>query len=162
MNQHHFALLLLMEVFTFPHRREADRIWACLDYVFELPNPAMPQTDKARWVVTEVRNKMGIYLDARQVRAPKGMVMSPGPSQPVKVGKIKAPEAELPQSSFGIQTFFVAPGATAGLNRAADIGVAKPQGPVNDAHVALMADEKMVDIDWVCLLSDLSAIDFTS
>ena len=153
LNQYHFALLLLMEVFTFPHRREAPRIWACLDYVFETPNPAMSQTDKARWIVTEVRNKMGIYLDARQVRAPKGMAMmspslSPSPSQPAKVGKMQAAPSGLMQSSLGVQTFFVAPGVP---KQAVDISVSKPQGPVQVAHVAPMAEDKVVDIDWVCL-----------
>lgn len=31
--QYHTAFLLLMEVYVYPQRKEADRIWACLDYV---------------------------------------------------------------------------------------------------------------------------------
>ncbi|KAL8951331.1 MAG: hypothetical protein Q9222_002696 [Ikaeria aurantiellina] len=71
--QYHSALLLLMEVFAFPSRKEADRIWRCLDYVFEIP-PHIPKHQKGRWVMTEVRDKMGIYIASRKVMAPASML----------------------------------------------------------------------------------------
>ncbi len=156
LNQYHYALLLLMEVFAFPQRREADRIWACLDYVFETPNPHTPKTEKARWVVTEVRNKMGIYVDARKVRAPKEMMLRFGQGPPLGVGKMKG-GAELAQSSLGAATLFAPPMAPAAVRQAAGVaaGVAPPQGKANAAPVAPMMDDKMVDIDWVCLFFGL-------
>merc|ERR1712093_639699 len=33
--QYHTAFLLLMEIYVYPQRKEADRIWTCLDYIFE-------------------------------------------------------------------------------------------------------------------------------
>ncbi|PGH13032.1 hypothetical protein AJ80_06516 [Polytolypa hystricis UAMH7299] len=35
--QYHTAFLLLYEVNQFPMRKESDRIWSCLDYLFEIP-----------------------------------------------------------------------------------------------------------------------------
>ena len=168
LNQYHYALLLLMEVFAFPQRREADRIWACLDYVFETPNPNLSKTEKARWVVTEVRNKMGIYVDARKVRAPKDMTLrfgqSPplgvGQGPPVRVGKMKAEAAQSSLSSLGPVTFFVPPqslgrqGASAGAGANAGINVAPAQAntiitPPASQPGSGGGDDKMVDIDWV-------------
>jgi hypothetical protein len=152
LNQYHYALLLLVEVFAFPQRREASRIWACLDYVFETPNPGMSQTDKARWVVTEVRNKMGIYVDARKVRAPKEMMLRFRQGPALGVGKMKG-GAELAQSSLGAATFYAPPMAPTAVRQTAGGAVAQPYEKSNAAPVAPMVDDKMVDIDWVCLIS---------
>lgn len=46
LQQYHTAFLLLTEVFYYPQRKEADRIWACLDYIFET-NRAEGRRDKA-------------------------------------------------------------------------------------------------------------------
>ncbi|KAI4143111.1 MAG: hypothetical protein LQ341_003010 [Variospora aurantia] len=81
--QYHSALLLLMEVFAFPNRREADRIWRCLDYVFEIP-PHIPKDQKGRWVMTEVRDKMGIYIASRKVMAPSSMLERIGSHSPAR------------------------------------------------------------------------------
>ena len=154
LNQYHYALLLLMEVFAFPQRREADRIWACLDYVFETPNPNLPKTEKARWVVTEVRNKMGIYVDARKVRAPKDMTLRFGQGPALGVGKMKAEVAQSSLSSLGVATFYAPPQVPSlGLQGSGGVvGVAQVQRvtpPLAGPPVGV--DDKMVDIDWVCL-----------
>ena len=153
LNQYHYALLLLVEVFAFPQLREADRIWACLDYVFETPNTTMPKTEKARWVVTEVRNKMGIYVDARKVRAPMDMTLRFGQGPPLRIGKMKA-GTELAQSSLGAATFY-APPMTPSLGGKQVVGgmTQPPQGSAQVAPVTgpPMGDGRMVDIDWVCL-----------
>ncbi|KAL9610993.1 MAG: hypothetical protein Q9167_004338 [Letrouitia subvulpina] len=61
------------------HLGQADRIWASLDYVFDIP-PHIPKDQKARWVVTQVRDKMGIYISARRVIPPASMLEHiPGP-----------------------------------------------------------------------------------
>ncbi|KAL8650626.1 MAG: hypothetical protein Q9210_003712, partial [Variospora velana] len=81
--QYHSALLLLVEIFAFPNRREADRIWRCLDYVFEIP-PHIPKDQKGRWVMTEVRDKMGIYIASRKVIAPSSMLERIGSHSPAR------------------------------------------------------------------------------
>lgn len=79
--QYHSALLLLREVFILPNRKEADRIWRCLDYVFEIP-PHIHKEQKARWVMTQVRDKMGIYIASRKVMAPSSMLERMGSYSP--------------------------------------------------------------------------------
>lgn len=70
-----------MEIFAFPNRKEADRIWRCLDYVFEIP-PNIPKDQKGRWVMSEVRDKMGIYIASRKVMAPSSMLERIGSQSP--------------------------------------------------------------------------------
>lgn len=70
--QYHIGFLLLLEIFAFPMRKEADRIWACLDYIFEVP-PQISRENKGRWIITQVRDKTSIYQSARKTRAPTGL-----------------------------------------------------------------------------------------
>ncbi|KAK5155692.1 hypothetical protein LTR04_005796 [Oleoguttula sp. CCFEE 6159] len=69
LQQYHSALLLLLDVYESPMRKEADRIWKCLDYVFELP-PNLCRDDKARLVLGDLRDKTTAYRTLRKVRAP--------------------------------------------------------------------------------------------
>lgn len=94
--QYHSALLLLMEIFAFPNRKEADRIWRCLDYVFEIP-PHIPKDQKGRWVMSEVRDKMGIYIASRKVMAPSSMLERIGSHSPRTTSTASTP----PSSSVG-------------------------------------------------------------
>lgn len=78
--QYHIGFLLLLEIFAFPMRKEADRIWACLDYIFEVPPhlsrevpPHLSRENKGRWIITQVRDKTAIYQGARKTRAPTGL-----------------------------------------------------------------------------------------
>ena len=70
--QYHIGFLLLLEIFAFPTRKEADRIWACLDYIFEVP-PQLSRENKGRWIITQVRDKTASYQGARKTRAPTGL-----------------------------------------------------------------------------------------
>lgn len=72
LSQYHTAFLLLAEIFTYPNRREADRIWNVIDYVFEVA-PELDRDQKARLILTEIRDRWGAYRDARKVRAPTVM-----------------------------------------------------------------------------------------
>ena len=82
--QYQTAFLLLVEVFAYPMRKEADRIWHVLDYVFEVP-PGLERERKARLIITEIRDRLGIYRDARKLRAPLGMLQHLGVQAPRKV-----------------------------------------------------------------------------
>ncbi|KAL9025620.1 MAG: hypothetical protein Q9196_005588 [Gyalolechia fulgens] len=79
--QYHTALLLLIEIFANPKRKEADRIWRSLDYVFDIPRH-IPKDQKGRWVMTEIRDKMGIYIASRKVMAPSSMLERIGSHSP--------------------------------------------------------------------------------
>ena len=70
--QYHTALLLLIEVSTYPMRREADRMWRCLDYVFEV-EPLLSRTEKARLIFNRIRQQSAAYHVLRKVRVPTTM-----------------------------------------------------------------------------------------
>jgi len=72
MQQYHTAFLLLMEVYIYPQRKEADRIWACLDYIFEC-DPNENRRAKGLRVLSELQQKTAIYQSMRGMRAPVQM-----------------------------------------------------------------------------------------
>ncbi len=95
---------------------------------------------------------MGIYVDARKVRAPKEMMLRFRQGPALGVGKMKG-GAELAQSSLGAATFYAPPMAPTAVRQTAGGAVAQPYEKSNAAPVVPMVDDKMVDIDWVCLIS---------
>ncbi|KAL1986541.1 hypothetical protein VTN96DRAFT_6119 [Rasamsonia emersonii] len=86
-HNYHTALLLLMDVYYHPMRREADRIWRCLDYVYETPpaplQPGMTRREmvehrerKARMILTQLRDRMSVYRAMRKMKYPPAMADS--------------------------------------------------------------------------------------
>jgi hypothetical protein len=67
--QYHAAFLLLMEVYVYPNLKEGDRIWACLDWIFEC-DPTENRGLKARKVLSELQRKTAVYQSMRGMRAP--------------------------------------------------------------------------------------------
>jgi len=59
-------------VYAAPERYYIDRIWKCLDHVFELPSDVDRRT-KARSILTEVMHKTELYHNLRRVRVPKSI-----------------------------------------------------------------------------------------
>ncbi|KAF3480396.1 uncharacterized protein GIQ15_05743 [Arthroderma uncinatum] len=87
-NQYHVAFLILVEVWAYPMRKEADRIWRCLDYVFETPSTPAPlgsagksarhqlimqRDNKARLILEQLRDRMEAYREMRKLRVPISM-----------------------------------------------------------------------------------------
>lgn len=79
-NQWQTAFLLLVEIYTYPMRKEADRIWNIIDYVFE-PDRSLSRSMKGRILLSELRDKTAIYRDIRKVRAPVSMLKRLSQSQ---------------------------------------------------------------------------------
>lgn len=69
LQQYHTAFLLLMEVYVYPQRKEADRIWHCLDYIFEC-NPSEARRSKGKKILSELQQKTAVYQSMRGMRAP--------------------------------------------------------------------------------------------
>lgn len=67
--QYQIALLLATEVFYRPNHRAAERIWPCLDWVFQL-DPNVPREQKSLQILTEIMSKTNLYMSLRKVRAP--------------------------------------------------------------------------------------------
>ncbi|KAL8660084.1 MAG: hypothetical protein Q9226_000076 [Calogaya cf. arnoldii] len=155
--QYHSALLLLMEIVAFPNRKEADRIWRCLDYVFEIPSN-IPKDQRGRWVMTEVIDKMGIYIASRKVMAPSSMLERIGSqstrsgsttsaSPPAAVGKMRQGNGD---SAYGY-----APGATTQHTQGPETfssGVPSFSSPAPQPAIPVsappMQGDKTIDIDW--------------
>ncbi|KAK3697611.1 hypothetical protein LTR37_017349 [Vermiconidia calcicola] len=66
-NQYHSALLLMVEVYAYPMRKDAARIWKSLDYIFDIP-PHLSPKQKAELVITDLRDRMQVYHEMRKVR----------------------------------------------------------------------------------------------
>jgi hypothetical protein len=108
LQQYHSAFLLLVEVFIYPNIKEADRIWACLDYIYEC-DPHEHRAIKARTVLSELQRKTAVYQSMRGMRAPvvmeKHIGRSPsrisdqakGQGQNTRSFKYDSPSLELPQ-----------------------------------------------------------------
>lgn len=70
--QYHTAFLLLIEIYLYPNRKEADRIWKCLDYIFETEQ-SLPREEKGRIILTQMKEKTGVYQEMRKMRAPASL-----------------------------------------------------------------------------------------
>ncbi|PKS10550.1 hypothetical protein jhhlp_002304 [Lomentospora prolificans] len=73
--QYQIALLLATEVFYNPHGRESGRIWACLDYVFNLDRN-MPSDVKVLHILNEVQTKCAVYNNIRNLKSAPGIKSS--------------------------------------------------------------------------------------
>jgi hypothetical protein len=69
-HQYHTAILLLSELYATPERHFEDRIWDCLDYVFDLPS-SMARRERAQLIFQEIVSKTEYYHSLRRLRAPK-------------------------------------------------------------------------------------------
>lgn len=98
--QYHVAFLLLMEMYVYPHRKEADRIWPCLDYVFET-RPEEERAVKARKILSELQRKTAVYQGMRGMRAPVTMYKHVGqrPARPTELKDSLSPEPAFTTSS---------------------------------------------------------------
>ncbi|KAG4432206.1 hypothetical protein IFR05_012305 [Cadophora sp. M221] len=79
--QYHTAFLLLMEIYVYPQRKEADRIWTCLDYIFET-EASLPRREKGKKILMELQQKTAVYQSMRGMRAPVVMQKHVGQREP--------------------------------------------------------------------------------
>ncbi|CAI7621132.1 unnamed protein product [Penicillium pancosmium] len=84
-HQYHTAFLLLVEVFTYPMRREASRLWRCFDFIFAESLSNVPPLQKnhptlqdiiahrdiiSRYLLTMVCERMQEYRKAKGLKDP--------------------------------------------------------------------------------------------
>ncbi|KAJ0121663.1 fungal specific transcription factor domain-containing protein [Diaporthe amygdali] len=81
--QYQASLILATEMFYYPNHQEANRIWMCLDYVFDL-DCHLPNEEKGRQILTEIMSKMGAYMSMRKMRAPTWTAAASPAQQAVK------------------------------------------------------------------------------
>ena len=80
--QYHTALLLLSELYASDQHYHEDRVWAALDYAFEMPHE-ISRADKSRYILSELRDRTTVYQSYRKMRAPVAL-QNPISSRPVK------------------------------------------------------------------------------
>ena len=151
-NQYHTAFLLLVEIFAFPMRKEADRIWKILDYVFEVPS-GMARDRKGRLILTNIRDRTGMYSEARKVRAPTMMLQRLAQDTPKFSGsRSEMPNREAPQGTLGslmIPSREAPTPSVPSLDGSSDT-LSNSDG-LNAA--SSIGDDLMADIDWVSQIS---------
>ncbi|KAK3949423.1 hypothetical protein QBC32DRAFT_219681 [Pseudoneurospora amorphoporcata] len=81
--QYQIALLLATEIYYRPNNDRADRIWACLDWVFQLERD-MPRQEKSLRILTEIQSKTSVYANMRKMRAPTDLVRAVPGKQAIK------------------------------------------------------------------------------
>ncbi|KAH8815015.1 fungal-specific transcription factor domain-containing protein [Xylogone sp. PMI_703] len=81
LHQYHVTFLLLMEIYVYPNRADADRIWNCLDYAYEC-DPSESRIVKARRILSELQRKTSAYQRMRGMRAPVVMEKHIGQQPP--------------------------------------------------------------------------------
>ena len=166
--QYHYALLILIEIYAFPMRKEADRIWDCLDYIYEVP-AGLTREQKGRWIITQIRDKTDVYMSARKARAPAkidGFAPPPvrstshsqsptdGPSQAVgKMQPIGPHSSEVPQQMPGGQYAYPPQANVPQMSRSSAPRPPPVQAQSNPMMLPNMPDAPMVDIDWVSFRS---------
>lgn len=94
----HTAFLLLVEVFVFPNRKEADRIWKVADHVFE-PDLTLTRVQKARSILAAVRDRAAQYRNLRKVREPVSMRNRLNTNLPARA-RIRGPEMIVAEDGF--------------------------------------------------------------
>lgn len=94
LQQWHVTFLLLVEVFVFPNRKEADRIWSVVDHVFE-PDLALNRVHKARSILGAVRDRAAAYRNVRKIREPISMRGRMNTTLPAR-GRIRGPDIIVP------------------------------------------------------------------
>ena len=69
-HQHHYALGMLMEFHMRPEQEGAERVWKCLDWVFDVPPRYGPlaKQEKSRLVLTQIRDQLIKYFATQRLR----------------------------------------------------------------------------------------------
>lgn len=149
-----------MEIFADPNLADADRIWACLDYVFEVPTH-LTREQKGRWILTEVRDRTELFAKSRKVRAPAGYVdrvLRHGTSRPeelndssnvgVEAQRLNTARVDLAQNfaaAEALRNQYMPLQETQGMHQANYYQTTC----VPPTQMAPLRDDRMVDIDWV-------------
>lgn len=155
--QYHYALLVCMEIFADPNLPDADRIWACLDYVFEVPTH-LTREQKGRWILTEVRDRTELFANSRKARAPAGYSdRLPQPTKPRSDelnNPLRGGVQRLNTARVDLTQNFVA--AEAMRNQYMPLQEAQGMHQANyyqttsvPTQTAPLRDDRMVEIDWV-------------
>lgn len=156
--QYHYALLILIEIYAFPMRKEADRIWACLDYIFDVPRN-LSREQKGRWIITHIRDKTGYYMSVRKARAPakidsfsqqaqNSVKSSASPTQH-SIASTQQQQSEFRPIIPTREVSYSQPANTPYIPANTSSATSRMPPPAGTGIIAPASDAPMVDIDWV-------------
>ncbi|AEO53530.1 hypothetical protein MYCTH_98955 [Thermothelomyces thermophilus ATCC 42464] len=132
--QYQIALLLATEIYYRPNRREAERIWPCLDWVFRL-DPNAPRQQKIIQILTEIASKTSVYMSLRKVRAPMSINRAVPGKQAVKESPPSQLAEPLPPPSQSKKLSFHQPDAGVISDLKAEYATCAPPLPSAGAPV---------------------------
>jgi len=132
---------MLTDIWAHPEREEADRVWRCLDYVFQCDTTLSPD-EKGRIILMELRDKAGMLRSARKLRLPVAMEgqRSRLEASPYPTSSRATTESRMPSMSPAIKQ--------QGMSPESSSGAGDSPGPTNPG-LQMPKDEPMVDFDWV-------------
>ncbi|KAL8797840.1 MAG: hypothetical protein Q9195_000192 [Heterodermia aff. obscurata] len=148
-------------IYAFPMRKEADRIWACLDYIFDVPRN-LPREHKGRWIITQVRDKTGYYMGVRKARAPakidsfsqQAQRSASSSASPVNIaqqsgGNAQPQQSDLMPAGLSRQVSYSQPANAPYPSRHNPPAPSQvPLGPAGHPNMPPVSNAPMVDIDW--------------
>lgn len=154
----------MTEVFSCPDLPEANRIWDCLDYVFEVPQN-LAQEQKGQWILTEIRDRYALFASSRKVRAPPGLVnrlVQQTPTDSSGSQDLSASRREV-QGFDSSQVDPTRPDAAREVVHQQYVALHNGQGvfhsnyyPTKGAtQTVSLGDDRIGDIDWVCPPGDM-------
>ncbi|KAL2180405.1 uncharacterized protein P884DRAFT_315841 [Thermothelomyces heterothallicus CBS 202.75] len=132
--QYQIALLLATEIYYRPKRREAERIWPCLDWVFRL-DPNAPREQKIIQILSEIASKTSVYMSLRKVRAPMSINRAVPGKQAVKESPPSQLAEPLPPPSQSKKLSFHQPDAGVISDLKAEYATCAPPLPSAGAPV---------------------------
>jgi hypothetical protein len=160
------AFLLLGDLYNYPNTQDSDRIWSSLSYVFaDIVPEQLDRESKTRLLLSEIRDRLAAYRDARKLRAPNQMLTKPPPAMfpgsPRNEGSSPGPESNFSPLQQHKDYDPISPsGHGAGGQYLGPPGAAGPPGESAAHHDAVSVssggantEELMADIDWVCTLA---------
>jgi hypothetical protein len=132
---------MLTDIWSHPEREEADRVWRCLDYVFQC-DPTLPPDEKGRRILMELRDKAGRFRSARKLKLPVAMEeqRSRLGASPYPTSSRGTTESRMPSMSPTIKQQSMSPESSSGAGDS--------PGPMSPG-LRVSKDEPMIDIDWV-------------
>ena len=175
LQQHHYALLMATEIIMNPRRKESNRIWRGLDYVFE--PPPLPPIAKARWVLAQASWKMEVYTGKRQLRVPKNLEEKL--NEALKLSSVEKPRSDRQSSastderspSTNLSTKSAQPlkkrastkkpsGRTGGSKKGDASSESKSPSTISaGSHPSPTTPQKqLMDVDWVRILIEILAL----
>lgn len=100
--QYHAALLLLVDTHLRGSNVEADRVWSCLDYIFQT-NTTRSRQERGDSIMDELRAKTRLYAERRKMRAPPSMQKHVGQRLPAAAHEIASTSVDAASPDTSVQ-----------------------------------------------------------